>query len=196
MTLKSSSTRRELSENLETQSILGSTFLHHTALTTTEVGQIAAWLVKALGVSDWSGRHRLAKSLAPAKAWTVVVADRNKQKWQQSAGNVLIQQQLEDRALQDLLFSPDQGPTKDKSTRDVDKDAVEVLEYLLFHQESVRGLGCLNVWGLNAGPHQEGWDPQTLYAQSYDPDPMDSPALEELSRKAAPDFYNVSVRLC
>ncbi|KAI0071385.1 hypothetical protein K474DRAFT_1582029, partial [Panus rudis PR-1116 ss-1] len=42
---------------------------------------------------------------------------------------------------------------------DVDKECIFSLEHKIFQRSEEAGIASLCQWGLDAGPHQDGWNP-------------------------------------
>ncbi|KIM29902.1 hypothetical protein M408DRAFT_328373 [Serendipita vermifera MAFF 305830] len=189
--LKTTSKKALRSDFNTAWAVTTSGFIHHTTLTEADVGAITVWMMQKSfdsfdnnHCSAEDHRRRLRWSLSPgtAHAWALVVASRRKEGWEEKEGRSLAQKELEDRAFDELISVEPKGDHS--PTVDTHREAMEVLEYLLFHQNPAWKQGCLNVWGFNSGPHQDDWDPQETYKQSYDPDPMPSDVEEAIVEAA------------
>ena len=66
-----------------------------------------------------------------------------------------------------------------KSQIDVDKECLERLEEEMFERSALAGIAGNYQWGLDAGDHQEGWNPLAGTPEHWNHDDRDSSSEDE-----------------
>ncbi|KAF8066482.1 hypothetical protein FPV67DRAFT_1626399 [Lyophyllum atratum] len=124
------------------------------SLSIIERAQVANWFEKNIS-HDKKRRHEWLGRLAIAHAHTLLIASRleHEPKFENCDEDARLEKAWE------LQFTDVPSIDKLLIDVDVDRESLEKLEAQMFEQSSAAGIAGHFQWGLDAGDHQDGWDP-------------------------------------